>query len=58
MPAEDFARELVAQAFVSPPPRVIRLGTGSDTVPRLAELPGEKRDAMLSAHYGLDGLSR
>lgn len=58
MPAEDFARELVSQAFVSPPPRVIRLGTGSDTLPRFAELPGEKRDAMLSANYGLDGLCR
>jgi NAD(P)-dependent dehydrogenase (short-subunit alcohol dehydrogenase family) len=58
MPAEDFARELVAQALVSPPPRVIRLGTGSDTLPRLAELPGEQRDAMLSANYGLDALSR
>jgi NAD(P)-dependent dehydrogenase (short-subunit alcohol dehydrogenase family) len=57
MPAEDFARELVSQAFVSPPPRVIRLGTGSDTLPRLAELPGEQRDAMLSANYGLNALS-
>jgi NAD(P)-dependent dehydrogenase (short-subunit alcohol dehydrogenase family) len=58
MPAEDFARELVEQAFASPPPRVIRLGTGSDTLPRFAELPGEKRDAILSANYGLDTLSR
>ena len=57
MPAEDFARELVAQAFVTPPPRVIRLGTGSDVIPRLAELPGEQRDAMLSANYGLDALT-
>lgn len=57
MPAEDFARELVAQAFVTPPPRVIRLGTGSETLPRLAELPGEQRDGMLSANYGLDALS-
>jgi hypothetical protein len=37
---------------------VIRLGTGSDTLPRFAELPGEKRDAILSANYGLDTLSR
>jgi NAD(P)-dependent dehydrogenase (short-subunit alcohol dehydrogenase family) len=58
MPAEDFARELVTQAFANPPPRVIRLGTGAETLPRLAELPGEQRDAMLSANYGLDALSR
>jgi len=56
MLAEDFARELVARAFETPPPRVIRLGTGSDALPRLAELPGEQRDALLSANYGLDEL--
>jgi NAD(P)-dependent dehydrogenase (short-subunit alcohol dehydrogenase family) len=58
MPAEDFARELVAQALVTEPPRVIRLGTGSDVLPRLAELPGEQRDAMLSGTYGLAALRR
>lgn len=58
MLAEDFARELVQQAFVTPSPRVIRLGTGSDVIPRLAELPGEQRDAMLAANYGLDALTR
>ena len=58
MLAEDFARELVAQAFATPPPRLIRLGTGTDVLPRLAELPGEQRDAMLSAHYGLDALAK
>jgi NAD(P)-dependent dehydrogenase (short-subunit alcohol dehydrogenase family) len=58
MAAEDFARELVAQIFATPPPRVVRLGTGADVLPRLAEMPGEQRDAMLSANYGLDALSR
>ena len=58
MPAEDFAREMVTQAFADPAPRVIRLGTGSDTLPRMAELPGEERDAMLSASFGLDALRR
>lgn len=56
MPAEDFARELVEQALADSPPRVIRLGTGSDVIPRLAELPPEQRDAMLSSNYGLNGL--
>jgi NAD(P)-dependent dehydrogenase (short-subunit alcohol dehydrogenase family) len=58
MLAEDFARELIAQAFVAQPPRVIRLGTGSDTLPKLAELPGEERDKLMHAIYGLDKLER
>lgn len=58
MPAEDFARELVDRAFVDSPPRVVRLGTGSNALPRLAELPPEQRDSLLSAQYGLDALRR
>ncbi len=58
MPAEDFAKELVAQAFVKPPPRIVRLGTGADFLPRLAEMDAEQRDAMLSGNYGLDALAR
>jgi NAD(P)-dependent dehydrogenase (short-subunit alcohol dehydrogenase family) len=54
MPAEDFARELVERAFSTPAPRVVRLGTGAEALPRMAELPPEQRDAMLSANYGLD----
>jgi NAD(P)-dependent dehydrogenase (short-subunit alcohol dehydrogenase family) len=58
MPAEDFARELVAQMLATPAPRLIRLGAGMDVLPRLAELPGEQRDAMLSANFGLDALTK
>jgi NAD(P)-dependent dehydrogenase (short-subunit alcohol dehydrogenase family) len=54
MPAEDFARELVREAFATPAPRVVRLGTGADTLPRLAELAPERRDAALAASFGLD----
>lgn len=57
MLAEDFARELITRAFAMPPPRVIRLGTGTDFLPQLAEMPGEQRDAMLSSHFGLDALA-
>ncbi len=56
MPVEDFARECVAQALAATPPRVVRLGTGADTLPALAELPPEQRDAMLSANFGLAAL--
>lgn len=56
MPAEDFARELVDQALATDAPRVIRLGTGSDRLPALAELPGPERDALMHAVYGLDKL--
>jgi NAD(P)-dependent dehydrogenase (short-subunit alcohol dehydrogenase family) len=58
MPAEDFARELVERAFAVPPPRVIRLGTGSAALPRIAELPPEQRDSILVSQYGLDALRR
>jgi NAD(P)-dependent dehydrogenase (short-subunit alcohol dehydrogenase family) len=54
MPAEDFAREVVRQAFATPAPRTVRLGTGADFIPRLADVPDEQRDAILSGTYGLD----
>jgi NAD(P)-dependent dehydrogenase (short-subunit alcohol dehydrogenase family) len=54
MPAEIFARALLDRAFANPAPRVVRLGTGSDYLPQLAEIPAEQRDSVLSANYGLD----
>jgi NADP-dependent 3-hydroxy acid dehydrogenase YdfG len=54
MPAEDFARELVAQAFATPPPRTLRLGTGARYLAKLADMQGEPRDALLAGNYGLD----
>jgi NAD(P)-dependent dehydrogenase (short-subunit alcohol dehydrogenase family) len=56
MPTEDFARELVAQSFANPAPRIVRLGTGADYLPKLAELPGEQRDGILASTYGLDAV--
>jgi NADP-dependent 3-hydroxy acid dehydrogenase YdfG len=57
MPAEDFARELVAKALATPAPRVIRLGTGADTLPKLAKMPGKVRDGILSKRYALNKLA-
>ncbi|HEY6561305.1 MAG TPA: SDR family oxidoreductase [Polyangiaceae bacterium] len=57
MPAEDFARELVAQALAAEAPRVVRLGTGADFVPLLAERPPAERDALLSQAYELTALA-
>jgi NAD(P)-dependent dehydrogenase (short-subunit alcohol dehydrogenase family) len=57
MPTEEFARELVAQALALEAPRLIRLGTGADTLPKLAELPGPERDALMSAVYDLGKLT-
>jgi NAD(P)-dependent dehydrogenase (short-subunit alcohol dehydrogenase family) len=54
MPAQQFARVLVDRAFANPAPRIVRLGTGSDYLPQLAEIPEEQRDSLLSANYGLD----
>jgi NAD(P)-dependent dehydrogenase (short-subunit alcohol dehydrogenase family) len=53
-PTEEFARDLVRQAFADPAPRVVRLGAGSDTLPKFARMPGKVRDRMLSATYELD----
>jgi NADP-dependent 3-hydroxy acid dehydrogenase YdfG len=58
MEAEEFARELVTQVFATPAPRLVRLGGGAAGVIRLAEMPGEQRDAMLSANFGLDALAK
>jgi NADP-dependent 3-hydroxy acid dehydrogenase YdfG len=54
MPAEDFARELVAKALTTPAPRTLRLGTGARYLAKLAEMQGEPRDALLASGYGLD----
>jgi NADP-dependent 3-hydroxy acid dehydrogenase YdfG len=56
MPAEEFASELVKRAFATPAPRVVRLGTGADTLPKLAKMPGAMRDKLLSGRYELDKL--
>ena len=53
MPAEDFARELVAKAFATPPPRTIRLGTGARYLAKVAGMQDEARDALLAGNYGL-----
>jgi short-subunit dehydrogenase len=56
MPAEDFAAELVKRAFAVSAPRVIRLGAGADTVPKLAKMPGAVRDKILSSRFEVDKL--
>jgi|CZKU01.1.fsa_nt_gi NADP-dependent 3-hydroxy acid dehydrogenase YdfG len=53
MPTPDFARELVKRAFASPAPRIVRLGAGSDTLPKLARMPAKMRDQLLSGRYEL-----
>jgi len=54
MSAEAFATELVKRAFAAKAPRIIRLGAGSDTLPKVARMPGSMRDTLLSRTYGLD----
>jgi NADP-dependent 3-hydroxy acid dehydrogenase YdfG len=53
MPTPDFARELVKKAFANPAPRIVRLGAGSDTLPKLARMPATMRDQLLSKRYEL-----
>jgi NADP-dependent 3-hydroxy acid dehydrogenase YdfG len=56
MPTDAFARALVRKAFANPAPRVVRLGAGADTLPKLARMPGKVRDRILSRTYELDKL--
>jgi short-subunit dehydrogenase len=53
MPADAFAHELVRRAFATNAPRVIRLGTGSAALPRMARMPAALRDGLLARTYGL-----
>jgi NAD(P)-dependent dehydrogenase (short-subunit alcohol dehydrogenase family) len=54
MPVEDFARQLLAQVFATPPPRIVRLGTGARYLEKVANMEADRRDALLSPNYGLD----
>jgi NADP-dependent 3-hydroxy acid dehydrogenase YdfG len=56
MATDAFARELVRQAFARPAPRIVRLGAGADTLPKLARMPGKVRDRILASTYELDKL--
>jgi NADP-dependent 3-hydroxy acid dehydrogenase YdfG len=56
MSAEDFAREFVKRTLATTAPRVVRLGTGADTLPKLAKMPGAMRDKIMSGRYGVDKL--
>ena len=55
-PTPEFAREFVRRAFATPAPRIIRLGAGADTLPKLARVPAKMRDGILSSRYELDKL--
>ncbi|HTB78254.1 MAG TPA: SDR family NAD(P)-dependent oxidoreductase [Polyangiaceae bacterium] len=56
-PTADFARDVVRLSLANPAPRVVRLGTGADTLPKLARMPGKVRDRILSTRYELDKIS-
>jgi NAD(P)-dependent dehydrogenase (short-subunit alcohol dehydrogenase family) len=56
-PTDNFARDVVRLSLANPAPRVVRLGTGADTLPKLARMPGKVRDRILSTRYELDKIS-
>lgn len=56
METEEFAEQLVNQVMQDEPPRIVRLGTGSDYLPEVAKLPGEEIDKVMTAQFGLDKL--
>lgn len=59
MPAEEFARRLVARLARADCPPVVRIGPKSRLLPWIGTwLPVRLRDRMLSRRFGLDGLGR
>jgi len=58
MEAEAFAQEVVEAVSRRPAPRVVRAGAGADAIPKLAELPGEQLDQIMTAQFGLDALRK
>ena len=54
MPASAFAAAMVREVLADRPRAVIRLGTGSSVLPRLARLPVRLRDRILMRRFGLE----
>jgi NAD(P)-dependent dehydrogenase (short-subunit alcohol dehydrogenase family) len=54
-PTPVFARALVREALAAKPRAVIRLGSGSGLLPRLARLPVRIKDGLLMRRFGLSG---
>lgn len=54
MPTPIFARALVREVLKKNPRPVIRLGSGSATLPRLARLPVAVKDRLLMKRFGLN----
>ncbi len=55
MPTAAFAAALVRAVLADRPRAVIRLGTGSVILPRLARLPVPVKDWLLMRRFGLSG---
>jgi NAD(P)-dependent dehydrogenase (short-subunit alcohol dehydrogenase family) len=53
MEADEFAKTVLAQALATSAPHVIRAGRGSSALPKLAKLPVQVRDELLSRQFGL-----
>jgi len=58
MEAEAFAEAMVTEVTKVDAPRIVRLGAGSDTLPKLANLPGPDLDRMMTDLFGLDALKK
>lgn len=54
-PATEFARDCVAAVLASRPQPVVRIGSGSGLLPRLAKLPLRVKDRLLMKRFGLRG---
>jgi len=54
-PTKVFAKAFVREVLASSPRAVIRLGSGSSALPRLARLPVRLKDQLLMRRFGLGG---
>lgn len=54
MDTAEFAKVIMAESLADKAPRIVRAGKGSSALPALAKLPGEARDKILSAKFGLN----
>ena len=53
METDEFAKLVLAEALANPAPHVVRAGRGSSALPKLAKLPVQVREQLLSRQFGL-----
>jgi hypothetical protein len=58
MPAEEFAQKLIDEVTKKEAPRIVRLGSGVDSIVERAKLAGPELDRIMSERFKLDSLRK